>query len=225
MCGRFTLTAHDDALADAFSFTQADLGWVPSYNIAPTQQVLVVTNDGSENRAHQMRWGLVPSWAKDASIGNRMINARAETAAEKPSFRTAFKKRRCLVLADSYYEWKKTGGKKTPMRIMVGDGELFAFAGLWEYWHPSDDEGILSCTIVTTAANSFMETIHNRMPVILPRESAEAWLDPSIEDAATVSELLLPYDSDAMIAHEVSTFVNSPRNNTPDCIAPVQSLL
>ncbi len=225
MCGRFTLTSHDDALAEAFSFTRADMGWVPSYNIAPTQQVFVVTNDGAENRARQMRWGLVPSWAKDASIGNRMINARAETIAEKPSFRSAFKKRRCLVLADSFYEWTKTGGKKKPMRITVGDGELFAFAGLWEYWRPSDDEGILSCTIITTAANAFMEPIHNRMPVILPHESTAAWLNSSVEDAATLSELLLSYNSNAMTAHEVSTFVNSPRNNTPECIAPVATLL
>ena len=225
MCGRFTLTQDQDAFDERFSFTGPDLGWVPSYNIAPTQQVVAVTSEGAQKRAQLMRWGLVPFWAKDPSIGNRMINARAETLAEKPSFRNAFKKRRCLVLADGFYEWKRDGGRKRPMHIGVAHEGPFAFAGLWESWGQNEGNRLLTCTIVTTSANGFMEPIHNRMPVILTRDAEEAWLDPESEDMAALSELLLPFPSEQMHAYEVSTLVNSPRNNSPECIAPVASLL
>ena len=225
MCGRFTLTADQDSFEDRFSFTGFDLGWVPSYNIAPTQEVLTVTNNGTENRAELMRWGLVPSWAKDPKIGNRMINARAETLAEKPSFRTAFRRRRCLIVADGFYEWKREGKKKMPMLITAGSDRLFAFAGLWETWKQPDDSWLLTCAIITTSANEFMTSIHDRMPVILPRESEALWLDPDEQDSAMLSELLLPYDSNQMEAYEVSTLVNSPRNNSPELIAPVVTLL
>ena len=226
MCGRFTLTQDQDAFDERFSFKGPDLGWMPSYNIAPTQQVVAITSDeGDQNRAELMRWGLVPFWAKDPSIGSRMINARAETLAEKPSFRNAFKKRRCLVLADGFYEWKRDAGRKRPMRITVAREEPFAFAGLWESWGQDEGNALLTCTIITTSANGFMEPIHDRMPVILPRDAEEAWLDPETEDVGALSELLLPYPSDQMHAHEVSTLVNSPHNNSPECIAPVASLL
>ncbi len=224
MCGRFTLTADQDSFEDRFSLTRFDLGWVPSFNIAPTQEVLTVTNDGSENRPELMRWGLVPSWAKDPKIGNRMINARSETLAEKPSFRTAFKRRRCLIPADGFYEWKREGKAKEPMLITVNPGDLFAFAGLWETWKQPDDSWLLTCAIITTSANEFMKSIHDRMPVILPRESEASWLDPEEQDTAMLSELLLPYDSDRMEAYEVSTLVNSPRNNFPEVIEPVATL-
>ena len=225
MCGRFTLTADQDSFEDRFSFTGFDLGWVPSYNIAPTQEVLTVTNNGTENRAELMRWGLVPSWAKDPKIGNRMINARAETLAEKPSFRTAFRRRRCLIVADGFYEWKREGKKKTPMLITAGTDRLFAFAGLWATWKQPDDSCLLTCAIITTSANDFMTSIHDRMPVILPRESEDLWLDPDEQDSAMLSELLLPYDSNQMEAYEVSTLVNSLRNNSPELIPPVVTLL
>ena len=225
MCGRFTLTQDQDAFDERFSFTGPDLGWVPSYNIAPTQQVVAITSEGAQNRAQLMRWGLVPFWAKDPTIGNRMINARAETLGEKPSFRDAFKKRRCLVVGDGFYEWRRDGGRKRPMRITVARREPFAFAGLWESWGKGSGERLVTCTIITTSANDFMEPIYDRMPVILPREAEEAWLDPDSEDVGALSELLLPYPSDQMNAHEVSTLVNSPRNNSPECIAPVASLL
>ena len=224
MCGRFMLTADQDSFEDRFSLTRFDLGWVPSFNIAPTQEVLTVTNDGSENRPELMRWGLVPSWAKDPKIGNRMINARSETLAEKPSFRTAFKRRRCLIPADGFYEWKREGKAKKPMLITVNPGDLFAFAGLWETWKQPDDSWLLTCAIITTSANEFMKSIHDRMPVILPRESEASWLDPEEQDTAMLSELLLPYDSDRMEAYEVSTLVNSPRNNFPEVIEPVATL-
>ena len=225
MCGRFTLTQDQDAFDERFSFTGPDMGWVPSYNIAPTQQVVAITNEGAQNRAQLMRWGLVPFWAKDPSIGNRMINARAETLVERPSFRSAFKERRCLVVADGFYEWRRAAGRKRPMRITVAGEETFAFTGLWESWGQGGGERLLTCTIITTAANGFMEPIHDRMPVILSRDAEEAWLDPEDEDVGTLSELLLPYPSDQMRAHEVSILVNSPRNNSPECIAPVASLL
>lgn len=225
MCGRFTLTADQDSFEDRFSFTGFELGWVPSFNIAPTQDVLTVTNDGSENHAKLTRWGLVPSWAKDSKIGNRMINARAETLAEKPSFRTAFRLRRCLIIADGFYEWKREGSQKIPMRITAESGGMFAFAGLWETWKQPDNSWLLTCAIITTSANEFMTSIHDRMPVILPRESEALWLDHDEQDVATLSELLLPYDSDQMEAYEVSTLVNSPRNNSPELISPVAKLL
>ena len=224
MCGRFTLTADQDSFENRFSLTRFDLGWVPSFNIAPTQEVLTVTNDGGENRPELMRWGLVPSWAKDPKIGNRMINARSETLAEKPSFRTAFKRRRCLIPADGFYEWKREGKAKKPMLITANPGGLFAFAGLWETWKQPDDSWLLTCAIITTSANEFMKSIHDRMPVILPRESEASWLDPEEQDTAMLSELLLPYDSDRMEAYEVSTLVNSPRNNFPEVIEPVATL-
>ena len=224
MCGRFTLTADQDSFEDRFSLTGFDLGWVPSFNIAPTQEVLTVTNDGSENRPELMRWGLVPSWAKDPKIGNRMINARSETLTEKPSFRTAFKRRRCLIPADGFYEWKREGKAKKPMLITANPGGLFAFAGLWETWKQPDGSWLLTCAIITTSANEFMTSIHDRMPVILPRESEALWLDPEEQDTAMLSELLLPYDSDRMEGYEVSTLVNSPRNNFPEVIEPVATL-
>ena len=224
MCGRFTLTADQDSFEDRFSLTGFDLGWVPSFNIAPTQEVLTVTNDGSENRPELMRWGLVPSWTKDPKIGNRMINARSETLTEKPSFRTAFKRRRCLIPADGFYEWKREGKAKKPMLITANPGGLFALAGLWETWKQPDDSWLLTCAIITTSANEFMKSIHDRMPVILPRESEASWLDPEEQDTAMLSELLLPYDSGRMEAYEVSTLVNSPRNNFPEVIEPVATL-
>ncbi len=213
-----------DTLQARFSFERVDLGLALSFNVAPTQQVLTVVNDG-ENHARYMRWGLIPSWAKDASIGSRMINARAETLAEKPSFRSAFKRRRCLVLADSFYEWKKTGSGKTPMRIMLRSGEPFAFAGIWESWTNPDDERVLSCTIVTAEPNSFMESIHDRMPVILSREAEEVWLDQSIEDTAMLGSLLVPYADEELDAYEVPTLVNSPANNSPELVARVARML
>ena len=224
MCGRFTLITDMDALQARFSFERADPGLALSFNVAPTQQVLTVVNEG-ENRAQYMRWGLIPSWAKDVSIGSRMINARAETLAEKPSFRSAFRKRRCLVLADSFYEWKKIGTGKTPTRIVLKSREPFAFAGLWEGWNAPDGERVLSCAIVTTDPNSLMEPIHNRMPVILSRDAESVWLDQSIEDAAMLGSLLTPYDAEEMSVYDVSTLVNSPANNRPELIARVARML
>ncbi len=233
MCGRFTLIAWDEVeqrFLPAGSGMEiirerfADIG-AERYNIAPTQDVITITNDGDSNMVQFMRWGLVPSWAKDVSIGSRMINARAETLAERPSFRVAFRRRRCLVVADSFYEWKRDGRSRTPMRISLESGELFAFAGLWESWKSPEGRRIQSCTIVTTEANEFLKPIHDRMPVILSQDTEPIWLDPDIQDTDILSELLTPYPSDLMSAYEVSSVVNSAANDVPECIVPVQRLL
>ena len=165
-----------------------------------------------------MRWGLIPFWAKDPKIGARMINARSETVAEKPAFRNALKKRRCLVLADGYYEWQKTPVGKRPYRIIMKSGEPFAMAGLWETWKDPQGNVVPSCTIITTAANDFLAPIHNRMPVILPRESEELWLDPGVDDATLLTDLLIPYPDKRINAYEVSTIVNYAGNVSPEVI-------
>ena len=225
MCGRYSLKADIAQLAMRFEFAADEAIHEPAYNIAPTQQVLTVTNDG-ELRAEYMRWGLIPFWAKDAKIGYRMINARGETVAEKPSFRTALRKRRCLILADGFYEWQKLGGKqKRPMRIVLKSGEPFAFAGLWETWKDPEGELIKSCTIITTAANDFLRPIHDRMPVILPRESESFWMDKDVEDPLALTSVIAPYPDDEMDAFEVSTLVNNTRNKGSEVIDPVARLV
>jgi putative SOS response-associated peptidase YedK len=226
MCGRFTLTVDPSELQSTFPWLNLSGAGQPPprYNIAPTQSVATVANNG-EHRLEMFRWGLIPSWAKDPSIGNRMINARAETLAEKPSFRTALRKRRCLILADGFYEWRKEpGGKsKTPMYIQLKSGEPFAFAGLWEAWRSPDDDTLLSCAIVTTTPNTLMAKIHDRMPVILKPDAYERWLDPAEQPPDKLSGLLKPYAASQMKAYPVSRLVNSPANDTPECIVPAKN--
>src|SRR5262245_17441469 len=210
MCGRFTLTTELDQIEERFSFHRsAKVSFTTRYNIAPSQSVLTVRVDGTERRAEFFRWGLIPSWAKEEAIGNRMINARAETLAEKPSFKRALQKRRCLIVADGFYEWKAEGKKKTPMFISLKSHEPFGFAGLWETWKTPQGEAIHSCTIITTTPNTLMEQIHNRMPVILSREAETAWLDHTIDDPQKLLSLLQPYPDKEMTAYEVSLLVNS----------------
>jgi putative SOS response-associated peptidase YedK len=222
MCGRFTLTTDIEQLEERFSFHAANLSFTPRYNIAPSQTVLTVIGDEKGNRGGLLRWGLIPSWAKDAAIGNRMINARAETVAEKPSFRRALQQRRCLILADGFYEWQQKGKKKTPLFITLTSRAPFAFAGLWETWRPPDGEAIHSCTIITTTPNTLMGSIHNRMPVILAREAETTWLDWTITEPEKLLPLLVPYPETLMDAYEVALTVNSPKNDSPACVAPVQ---
>ena len=218
MCGRYTLIADVGDLAQRFEFDGADFSYDPGYNIAPTESVLTFRNvDGRE--ASFMRWGLIPFWAKDPKIGARMINARAETVAEKPAFRNALKKRRCLVLADGYYEWQKTPVGKRPYRIILNSGEPFAMAGLWETWKDPQGNMVPSYTVITTAANDYLAPIHNRMPVILSREVEGFWLDGSVNDPGVLSSVLTHYDDDDMEAYEVSSLVNSAVNNLPEVIA------
>jgi len=221
MCGRFTLWLQFGDLVKAFPDLIFPEPLPPRYNIAPTQDAAVVPNDGLK-QVQLFRWGLLPFWAKDPSIGNRMINARAETAAQKPAYRAAYRRRRCLVLADGFYEWRKEPGSrtKTPMYIRLMSGEPFAFAGLWEVWRP-DDTPLFTYTIITTEPNALVEPIHNRMPVILPREAYDRWLDPTEQRPGSFSDLLVPYPAEEMVAYPVSTYVNSPGNDSPACVAPV----
>ena len=192
MCGRYSLATDIEGLDERFTFRCEGLPHRPRFNIAPTQEVLTVTNDGSQNQAQLMKWGLIPFWAKDPSIGSRMINARAETVAERPAFRQAFQRRRCLVLADGFYEWMKVGKSKVPMRITLRSGQPFGFAGLWETWKSPEGALVRSCTIITTTPNEVMEPIHNRMPVILPREAEGLWLAPGQTPASALKALSQP---------------------------------
>ena len=223
MCGRFTLTQSPEVVAKAFALkTLPEL--IPRYNIAPSQKVAVaIAPDGKQREMRWMQWGLIPAWAKDSKIGYKLINARSETIAEKPSFRQAFKSRRCLVLADGFYEWQGQEGSqgKQPYYIQMKDTQPFAFAGLWEQWRGEDDKPLQTCTIITTTANNLMEPIHNRMPTILGSVNYDRWLDPHSSPPLLLS-LLIPYNSDAMTAFAVSNLVNSPQNERIDCIAPLE---
>ena len=222
MCGRFSLTADLGELDRRFEFDGNWLGLEPNYNVAPTQNVFTVVG-GENRRGGFMRWGLIPHWAKSASIGSRMINAGAETVAPKPAFRSAFRRRRCLVLADGFYEWQRMGSVKKPMRIVMESEEpfAFAFAGLWAVWKDRDDNTVPSCTIITTEANDLLGPIHNRMPVILPREMEEFWLDRDAQDVSALGNALTAYLPELMQTYQVSTLVNSPRNNGPLVLEPV----
>jgi len=220
MCGRFSLGATATTLMTQFTLFE-NPAWMPRYNIAPTQEVLVVVRDpkNAQRQARRHRWGLIPSWTKDAAIGNQLINAQAETAATKPAFRVAFRKRRCLILADGFYEWKKDGRHKQPFHIRLGDGRPFAFAGLWEHWQGAEGKVIDSCTILTTTPNDLLRPLHHRMAVILAPHDYDLWLDPAIQEVDRLQPLLQPYPSEAMTAYPVSTRVNNPSNDTPECVA------
>jgi len=220
MCGRFSMFTYIKAVKDRFKIDDILATIDPRYNIAPAQKIAAVVQR-ERRQLVEMKWGLVPSWAKDSKIGNRLINARAETAATKPAFRSAFKKRRCLILADSFFEWQKSGDVKTPMLIRLKSEEPFAMAGLYEYWKMKSGKLLESCAIVTTAANDFMKPIHHRMPVILQPENEDKWLDPEFQNLEGITPLLKPVDSDLLEAYEVSTYVNSPRNQDSNVIRPV----
>ena len=219
MCGRFLLAVDPAGLQDAFPQFIFQNPIDQRFNIAPSQPVLVVPNNSSLIADH-FQWGLIPSWTKDPSIGSRMINARAETLSEKPSFRGPFKYNRCLILSTGFYEWQKRPGSKTktPFYIRLKNGKPFAFAGLWDEWHSADGSQIKSCAIITTNPNSLVAPIHDRMPVILSADTHSHWLDPSPRSANTLQDLLIPYPADEMIASPVSTYVNNPSNSGPECI-------
>jgi putative SOS response-associated peptidase YedK len=217
MCGRYTLSTPAGRLAEEFQL-DSTVEIPPSYNVAPTQQVAAVLEDEGGRRLEMLRWGLVPSWADDPEIGARMINARSETAPEKPSFRRAFRGRRCLIPADGFYEWKREDGGKQPYYFRMQEGRPFAFAGLWESWEKGDGD-LRTCAILTTRASSVLQGIHDRMPVILPRDAYNAWLDPDA-DREELGELMIPYPGADLETYPVSRFVNSPRNNDERCIEP-----
>lgn len=224
MCGRFTLTDPGADLAVQFSLAHVpDLP--PRYNIAPTQPVAVVrlAPEGTTRELALLHWGLIPFWAKDPGIGARLINARAETVTDKPAFRHAFRRRRCLVVADGFYEWQKQTGGKQPFYIRLREGRLFAFAGLWELWQGPDSAVIESCTLLTTEPNELLRPLHNRMPVILRPRDYELWLDPKVQEMERLKSLLRPYPVEEMAAYPVGRWVNRTENDDPRCIEPLAS--
>lgn len=223
MCGRVTVKTPAEALAKEFqlSLVLAKLER-PRFNLPPTAMLPVVANTG-KRELDLYKWGLVPAWAKDTSIGNKLTNARADTLAEKPSFKTALKRRRCLILVDGFFEWHREGKTKTPFLFRRKDEKPFALAGLWEEWKPKDAPEVLrTCTIITTDANSLMAPVHDRMPVILGPEAQALWLQPEAVDAAQLTPLLVPCAPDALEAFEVGAIVNNARNDVPDCLVPVR---
>ena len=229
MCGRFALTSAAGEIAEIF---QVDVlpDVLPRYNVAPTTQVACIVEEDGERKLEMFRWGLIPSWAKERKFGSRTFNARGETAATKPSFRSAFKRRRLLVLANGFYEWQRHGkGKsaiKIPHLIQVKEGKPFAMAGLWETWtDPETDELVKSCTIVTTEGNDLMKPIHDRMPVILPKDRWDLWLDSTMQDKAVLQELLVPYPAELMEARKVSQAVGNVRNKGPEIQGPYEGPL
>ncbi len=220
MCGRFTLTVSPEELQAAFPDFQIPDDIPPSYNIAPSQPIPVIPNDG-EYQLDFFRWGLIPSWTKAENLGKyNFINARSETAAEKASFKASFRRRRCLILADGFYEWSKStsGRGKTPHYFTLKDHSPFAFAGLWDVWYSPEGDELKTAAILTTRPNEVVNPIHNRMPVILGPDDYPIWLDPQESTAEQLQPLLAPFPADAMQAYPVSTFVNSPQNNSPQCI-------
>jgi putative SOS response-associated peptidase YedK len=221
MCGRFTLRASAGVVAEQFSLFELP-PFTARFNIAPTQPVAVVRvaapGAAGARELVWLRWGLIPGWAQDAAIGARMINARAETAAEKPAFRAAFRRRRCLVVADGFFEWQRIGRQKQPYFIRMKEDQPFAFAGLWESWTDPNGSEVPSCTLLTTEPNELMEPIHDRMPVILPESAYEHWLDRGVDQPEAFALLLRPFPADKMTAYPVSPHVNSPAHDDPRCI-------
>ena len=221
MCGRYSLTTDIRYLEKRFNFDWTESGYGPRFNIAPTQPVITITSDGSSNQGQNMKWGLVPYWSKTQRMASHMINARAETLEQRNSFRQLLTRRRCLILADGFYEWARENNMKVPMRIALKSGEPFGFAGLWDIWSSSDGEQVKSCTIITTEANKFIDPLHNRMPVIVPSKFEKIWLSIVDQDIETIKGLLIPFESVKMEAYEVSTLVNSPANNFSEIIKKV----
>jgi len=224
MCGRYRLSRRKQLIEEHFDTSPWEDDWEPRYNIAPTQPVPVIRQHPKEpvRQISKMGWGLVPNWAKSSSNAVGMINARAETASEKPAFRDPFKFRRCLIPADGFYEWKRTGTSKTPFCFEVNAGELFAFAGLWDGWRNAEGQWIRSCSILTTTPNAVTSVIHDRMPVILDPGSYDLWLDPGMQNVAAVSELLKSYDARLMRCYPVSSRVNHVGNDDEECSKAVE---
>ena len=225
MCGRYRLSRRKQIVEEYFDSTSEEQDWNPRYNIAPTQPVPVIRQHPKEPKRvlSLMRWGLIPGWAKDSSVAASMINARSETASTKPAFRDALKLRRCLIPADGFYEWRRTTQVKQPYCFEVNGGELFAFAGLWDRWKDSNGSWVKTCSILTTTPNAVTSAIHDRMPVILDRDSYDVWLDPSMNDVQVVSELLKPYDARLMRSHPVSTRINHVANDDEECSLPIEA--
>jgi putative SOS response-associated peptidase YedK len=225
MCGRITISVSKEELKDYlyryFRIEDFDIEYsLPRYNVAPGQMLVAVINDGQKNRVGLLKWGFIPHFSKDEKSGQMLINARAETVSEKPAYKDAFRKRRCLILADSYFEWQKKDNNKIPMRIMVKDSPIFTFAGLWSVFTREDGSKIGTCAIITTTASNEVAFIHDRMPVIIQAAKQNIWLGES--DPQALSQILLPFPEDGLISYPVSKIVNSPKNNLPECIVPLK---
>jgi putative SOS response-associated peptidase YedK len=222
MCGRYRLSRRKQLIAEYFD-TVDEIDWEPRYNIAPSQNVGIIRQDRTQpvRKFSLVRWGLIPYWAKDSSIGQKMINARSETVLDKPAFREAFQIRRCLVPADGFYEWKRNGRSKQPIHIGMKDDSLFAFAGIWDRWKDASGNAVETCSILTTTPNSLLAEVHDRMPVILEPEDYELWLDPGFKDLDSLTGMLKPFDPAQMKCYRVSTLVNSPANDNPKCAAEI----
>jgi len=224
MCGRYRLSRRKQLVEEYFDTESDESEWAPRYNIAPSQPVPVIRQNPKEPRRELslMRWGLIPSWASDSSGAARMINARSETAGTKPAFRDPLTNRRCLIPADGFYEWQRTGKVKQPYCFEVNDGELFAFAGIWDRWTDQNRNTVETCSILTTSPNAVTSFVHDRMPVILVPDSYDIWLDPGMRDVTTASELLKPYDAQFMRSYPISTRINHVGNDDEECSAPVE---
>lgn len=219
MCGRFSLRVEMEELLNYYGLVQSSYVYTPRYNIAPGQLITALLDSNGERRIGPLSWGLVPSWASDERIGNKMINARAETLSEKPAFRQSFSRRRCIIPADGYYDWKKD--TKAPYRITLSDQAIFSLAALYDTWISSDGSKLHTCTIITAESNDLLLPIHDRMPVILPREHHDLWLDRSITDITLLQPLLIPLPSEQMTAYPVSPMVGNVKNDVPACIEPL----
>jgi putative SOS response-associated peptidase YedK len=224
MCGRYRLSRRKQNVEEYFDTVSDEPDWTPRYNIAPTQHIPVIRQNPKEpvRELSRMRWGLIPSWAKDPSRSASMINARSETAGTKPAFRDAMKSRRCLIPADGFYEWKRDGKTKQPFCFVVNQGQLFAFAGLWDRWKDPSGNWIKTCSILTTTPNAVTSAVHDRMPVILDPDSYDLWLDPGMTGVQVVSEFLKPFDPSLMRCYPVSTRVNHVGNDDEECSRPVE---
>jgi putative SOS response-associated peptidase YedK len=224
MCGRYRLSRRKQVVEEYFDTVSDEPNWNPRYNIAPTQPIPIIRQSPKEpvREMSLIRWGLIPSWARDPSISAKMINARSETAGTKPAFRDPLTSRRCLVPADGFYEWKRAGKAKQPYCFEVNDGELFAFAGLWDRWKDPSGQWVKSCSILTTTPNAVTSAVHDRMPVILDRADYDLWLDPGFTDVTAVSEMLKPFDARLMRSYPVSTRINHAANDDEECAKPVE---
>ncbi len=223
MCGRFVRIKSINEIANIFKIEHIESNLEPSYNIAPKQPIVVLMEKGRK-RVVSMQWGLIPRWAKDPKISNKLINARVETIDQKPSFKDSFIKRRCIIVADGFYEWIKKGDKKIPVYIHLESKDTFGMAGIYDIWESPDGQKISSCTIITTEANDFMKKIHHRMPIILKPEYYNYWLNPNNRDIKELKNILGQFISEQLNAYEVSTKVNSPFNNNSECIKPFQKI-
>jgi putative SOS response-associated peptidase YedK len=226
MCGRFTISISENELRnylkESFDIEEAKSDFeLPRYNVAPGQPVISIINDGKKNRVGLFKWGLVPPFAKDEKIGNNLINAKSETLMDKPSFKPSFQSKRCVILANGFYEWRKEEKGKTPMHILMTDHSIFPMAGLWSTYTKDDGSKLHTTTIITTSANELVSSIHDRMPVILTEESRKIWLNPSIKDFPTLQKVLTPYDANKMKAYRVSSLVNTATNDSIECIKEV----